>query len=98
MRILRVLFVTAIVGFILGLCFVPTYGKYIRLRRYVQYLESEVGRLQDEVVLLSRQLMRAKEDPSFMEEVARRRYKMGMPGETIYVVADMSRKGNRVRE
>ncbi len=64
----------------------PTYARYVRLRDKVSRTKKEIKMIENINKRLRRKIKELSEDSLALEEVARYRYKMGKPGEVVYVV------------
>ena len=66
-----------------------SYGFYNlwKLHRQRNALRAELTELQARQDSLSQEIRRLQNDTTYIEEVARRKYNMGKPGESIYIVA-----------
>ncbi len=86
MRIWTVLFVllgVVVLIFVFG----PAYSRYSLTLAKIRQVSKEVRLLRKENAYLKESLERLRNDPSALEELARREYRMGRPGEIVYVVA-----------
>ncbi len=86
MRIWTILFVLVTVA-ILIFVFGPAYSRYSLTLAKIRRVSKEVKLLRKENAYLRESLERLRNDPSALEEFARREYHMGRPGEIVYVVA-----------
>ena len=71
------------VGAGLSLLFGPGFVRWLELRAQQTQLEGEVVALRQENQQLYEQTRRLREDPSYMETVARRELGFVRPGETV---------------
>jgi len=64
------------------------YGFYNmwRLHRQKSALQAELAELQARQDSLKREIVRLQSDTTYIEELARKKYQMGKPGEEIYIV------------
>ena len=90
----RISWILYIVGslVLIGLWFGPSYGRYARMKQEFQQLQEDIARLEQEKTTLMEKVRQIEEDPGMVEEIARRRYRMGEPGEIIYVVSTLQDK------
>ena len=66
------------------------YGVYrIRnQRRQIAFMEAEIQKIRTDNEALRRHVARLENDPATIEKIARERYGMIKPGETVYMVYD----------
>jgi cell division protein FtsB len=65
-----------------------SYGFYNmwKLHRQENALQAELAALQARQDSLKREIARLQSDTTYIEELARKKYQMGKPGEDIYIV------------
>ena len=67
--------------------FGPSYSKYHRLRGQLASLNSDITRLKTQNKELAKRIQQIQENAGVLEDIARRKYRMGSPGETIYIIS-----------
>ncbi len=67
--------------------FAPSYSRYYRMKTQLATLKSDIVRLKKENKALARKLEQIENDAGMLEEIARRKYRMGAPGEIIYIIS-----------
>jgi len=70
------------------------YGR-LHLRRLK--LEKEISQLQAQQDSLKQSIFRLQDDTTYIEKVARERYYMGRPGETIYTVVRQAQASDKAK-
>ncbi len=74
-------------GVLLLLWFGPSYGRYAKMKREYAKLQADIVRLREQKKDIIKKIKQIEKDPGMIEEIARRRYKMGRPDEIIYVIS-----------
>lgn len=66
-----------------------SYGFYNlwKLQKHKKALRAELAVLQARQDSLQQEIHRLQSDSTYIEEIARKKYYMGKPGETIYLIA-----------
>jgi len=72
--------------------FGSAYAKYSQLKERLFRTKNEIRRIEHVNRQLRMKIKQLSENPAALEEVARYKYKMGRPGEVIYVLAPKDRK------
>ncbi len=67
--------------------FAPSYSRYYRMKTQLANLQSDIVRLEKENKSLASRLKQIESDAGMLEEIARRKYRMGAPGEIIYIIS-----------
>ena len=64
----------------------------VQARREARTLEAQVAAARDENIRLREEARRLREDPSAIEEIARRELGLIKPGEVLFIVKDIEKK------
>ena len=74
-----------------------SYGliQLLRLQQRQAALDREVMRLQVQQDSLRREILLLQTDTTYIEKVARERYKMGKPGEKVYTIVKQEKPNGR---
>ncbi len=84
---LIILFWLLLLSFLLVFVFGPAYGRYSTVRQRLREAQRQVEQLRKINSQLRKKIKQINEDPSAIEEVARYKYRMGCPGEVVYVIS-----------
>lgn len=67
--------------------FAPAYSRYYKMKAHLSDMQSDIKRLKKENIDLQRRIHQIEVDSGALEEIARRKYRMGSPGEIIYIIS-----------
>ncbi len=65
--------------------------KYFRMRARENALRSDIARLKQDNLRLMREVRSLKQDPAYLERLARDKIGLARPGEVVYYYGDTSR-------
>ena len=78
--------IVLIIIFLLLAIFIPGYSKLQKLNSANQDLKKRIQKLTIENTTLNKEVKRLKEDPLYLEEVARKKMPVSKKGEVIYKI------------
>lgn len=95
----RLLFTLFAIFFVFALIYLPGFSKYQELRRKESQIIREIERLRDISLKLAEEEERLKNDPEYLEKVARENLGRVRPGEVVYkIVPTEDKKVHPVEE
>ena len=81
-----------VLAIILAIIFIPGYLKIRKLARQNSQLETELRQLEQRNKKLAQEQKRLKEDPLYLEAVARKKLGLAKEGEIIYKVVPLQQE------